>query len=71
MGKTSAAVKNAWMSENYDRVAISLKKGEKDLLKSAALAAGVSVSRYVIEAVNAYAGGKLLTLLDDESKKKR
>lgn len=71
MSKTSSAVKNAWMNENYDRVAISLKKGERDLLKSAALAAGVSVSRYVIEAVNAYAGGKLLTLLDDESKKKR
>ena len=71
MSKTSSAVKNAWMAENYDRVSIMIKKGERERLKSAAAIAGVSVSRYVIEAVNAHAGETLLSVLDDESKKKK
>ena len=71
MSKTSSAVKNAWMADNYDRVSIMIKKGERERLKSAAAAAGVSVSRYVIDAVNAHAGEPLLSVLDDESKKKK
>ena len=71
MSKTSSAVKNAWMADNYDRVSIMIKKGERERLKSAAANAGVSVSRYVIEAVNARAGEPLLSVLDDESKKRK
>ena len=71
MAATSSAVKNAWMSENYDRVTVMLKKGEKEKLKEAAKQAGQSVSRYVIEAVNTHAGTDLLSVLDDESKKRK
>lgn len=71
MSATSSAVKNAWMNENYDRVTIMIKKGEKEKLKEAAKNAGKSVSRYVVEAINTHAGEQLLTVLDDESKKKK
>ena len=71
MSKTSSAVKNAWMAENYERVTIMIKKGEKERLKEAAKASGFSVSRYVIESVNAYAGEQILSLLDDTSKQKK
>lgn len=71
MSKTSSAVKNAWMAENYERVTIMIKKGEKERLKEAAKDHGFSVSRYVIEAVNAYAGEQILSLLDDTSKQKK
>jgi len=71
MSKTSSTVKNAWMAENYDRVTIMIKKGEKERLKEAATASGFSVSRYVIEAVNRYADKELLSVLDDTSKQKK
>ena len=71
MGKTSSAIKNAWMAENYERVTVMIKKGEKERLKAAAMASGFSVSRYVIEAVNLYSGEKMLSVLDDESKQKK
>lgn len=71
MSKTSSTVKNAWMAENYDRVTIMIKKGEKERLKEAATASGFSVSRYVIEAVNSYADKELLSVLDDTSKQKK
>ena len=71
MAKTSSAVKNKWMQENYDRVNIMVKKGEKDILKAAAAARGDSVSRYVIDMINRGEGRALLTVLDDDSKRKK
>ena len=71
MAKTSSAVKNKWMQENYDRVNIMVKKGEKDILKAAAAARGESVSRYVIDMINRGEGRALLTVLDDDSKRKK
>ena len=70
MGNTSSSVKNAWMAKNYDRVSIMLKKGEGSRLKAVAVADGVSVSRYVIDSINARSGAQVLTPLDDTSKKK-
>lgn len=70
--------KNAWNAQHYDSISIMLKKNsegseisDKDKLKMLAKEKGVSVSRYIIEAVNAYAGAGTLSPLDDESKKKR
>lgn len=71
MAKTSSAVKNKWMQENYDRINIMVKKGEKDILKDAAAARGESVSRYVIDMINRGEGRALLTVLDDDSKRKK
>lgn len=70
MAKTSFAAQNAWKARNYDRITIMVKKGEKDKLSAAASVAGVSMSRFIIDSVNAAAPG-LLSVLDDESKRKK
>lgn len=40
MGKTSTASKNKWNSENYDRVNLTMPKGQKDKLKKSRGTAG-------------------------------
>lgn len=70
LAKTSEKSKNAWNARNYDQVLLSVRKGEKDRLKAIATENGVSVSRLVIDSVNMRFPG-LLTVLDDESKKKK
>lgn len=65
MSKTSAAAKNRYSEKAYDRIVIVVKKGEKERLRSAAEAAGMSVSRYVVEAVNGYSESPILSLLKD------
>lgn len=70
MGKTSYEAQNAWKARNYDRITIMVKKGEKDKLSAAASVAGVSMSRFIIDSVNAATPG-LLSVLDDESKRKK
>jgi len=52
MGKTSSAVKNKWNAKNYDRIALVVPKGEKEIIKSAAEQAGKSVNAYILEAVH-------------------
>lgn len=49
--KTSAAVKNKWNKENYDRIEIVVPKGKKDQIKTAADACGESVNSYINKAV--------------------
>ena len=34
MGKTSAAVKNRYNDKNYDRINLTVPKGEKEILKA-------------------------------------
>jgi len=51
MGKTSAAVKTRYNKKAYDRFLVTVKKGEKDLIKSAADAVGKSMNSYIVEAV--------------------
>ena len=70
MAKTSDKTKNAWNARNYDQVLLSVRKGEKERLKTTAAENGVSVSRLVIDSVNMRFPG-LLSVLDDESKKKK
>ena len=70
LAKTSDKAKNAWNSRNYDTVLLTVRKGEKDKLKAAALAEGQSLNRFLLESVNA-AHPDLLTILDNESKRKK
>ena len=51
MGKTSAKTKNRWNAENYDRIGVMAKKGERETIRLAAEAAGESVNAYILEAV--------------------
>ena len=67
---TSSTVKNKWTRENYDRLNFVVKKGDRDKLRAAADAEGVSVGRFIIDSVNARVPG-LLTPLDDTSKQKK
>lgn len=43
---------NKYMKENYDRVNLTLPKGQKERLKARAGAQGQSVNGYILEAVN-------------------
>lgn len=52
MGKTSAAVKNKWNTENYDRVNLTLPKGQKDIIKAHADSMGESVNAFIGRAIN-------------------
>lgn len=42
---------DANMRERYDQIAVLCPKGEREIVKTAAKAAGVSLSAYVMEAV--------------------
>lgn len=50
--KTSAAVKNKWNRENYDRAEVVFPKGKKDQIKTHAEACGESVNAFINRAIN-------------------
>lgn len=47
MGKTSAAVKNKWNDKAYDRINLTIPKGDKDKIKAYAESKGKSVNSYI------------------------
>lgn len=47
MGKTSAAVKNKWNANAYDRIAVVVPKGQKEAIKARAESQGESVNAYI------------------------
>ena len=49
-----------YITANLEEVRFRVKKGGKSRLQEAALAAGVSMARYIADAVNAYAGAELV-----------
>ncbi len=53
MGKTSAAVKNRYISKAYDRINLTVKKGTKQALQEAAKNKGESINGYIKNAVQA------------------
>ena len=55
MAKTSAAQQRAvhkYVKNNYDRLELSVPKGEKELIQQAAKQVGQSVNAYIYEAVH-------------------
>lgn len=42
--------KRKWDTANLDRIQLVVRKGEKDLIKAAADAAGVSLNNYIVQA---------------------
>lgn len=46
-GKTSAAVKNRWNKNNYDRILLVIPKGKKEHLEHRAEETGESVNGYL------------------------
>lgn len=51
MGKTSSEVKNRYNAKAYDRVALTVPKGEKEIIKAHAAALGESVNGYINKAI--------------------
>ena len=51
MGKTSSAVKNRYNEKAYDRIGIVVPKGQKEEIKAAADKKGVSVNRFICDAI--------------------
>jgi predicted HicB family RNase H-like nuclease len=51
MGKTSAKVHNRYIQKAYDRINLVVRKGQKERIKAAADAVGVSVNAYISKAI--------------------
>lgn len=51
-GRASAASKNAWNAKAYDRINVTVPKGRKAEIQTAAAAAGESVNAYITGAIN-------------------
>ena len=52
-GKTSAKSKNEWIAKAYDRINLTVPKGQKSAIQAAAQAQGESVNEYIKKAVEA------------------
>jgi predicted HicB family RNase H-like nuclease len=53
MGKTSSAVKRKYNDKAYDRIVLSVRKGEKDKLKAKAESQSKSLNQYIVDKINA------------------
>ena len=50
-GKTSAKSKNEWIAKAYDRINLTLPKGQKDIIKAHAESHGESVNGFISRAI--------------------
>jgi uncharacterized protein (DUF1778 family) len=51
MSKTSAAVKNRYNNKAYDRINLTVPKGQKDIIKAYAEAHGESLNGFIQKAI--------------------
>ena len=51
-GRASAASKNAWNARNYDRINLTVPKGQKETIKNHAEARGESVNGFINGAID-------------------
>lgn len=51
-GKTSAKSKNDWIAKAYDRINLTLPKGQKDIIKAHAEGRGESVNAFINRAID-------------------
>ena len=51
-GKTSAKSKNAWIEKAYDRINLTVSKGQKDIIKAHAEAMGESLNGFINRAIS-------------------
>lgn len=54
MGERKAKWQNDYIARSYDRINMFLPKGQKDLVKAAAVARGQSVNAYIVSALAAF-----------------
>ncbi len=53
MPKNRTQYKNKYLTENYERINMAVKKGQKEKIKAAADMAGLSVNAYISKAIAA------------------
>ena len=51
MGKTSSAVKNRYMKKAYDRINLTVPKGDKERIEAHAAGHGESVNAFIRRAI--------------------
>lgn len=51
MGKTSTDSKRKYNEKAYERVALSVKRGEKDKIKAHAESLGMSLNAYIVKLI--------------------
>lgn len=51
MGKASTKAQNKWIEKTYDRINLTVPKGDKEKIAIAAAAAGKSVNGFINEAI--------------------
>ena len=51
-GKTSAKSKNTWITKAYDRINLTVTKGQKDLIQAHAEAQGESTNGFINRAIS-------------------
>ena len=51
MGKASTKAQNKWIEKKYDRINLTVPKGDKEKIAQAAAAAGQSVNAFINEAI--------------------
>lgn len=54
MGKTSSAVKNRYNAKTYDHILLAIPKGIKNEWKARAEENGESLTKFIMNAVEAY-----------------
>ena len=52
MGKAATKAKNKYNAENYERISLSVPKGEKDRIREHAESMGESVNAFINRAIN-------------------
>ncbi len=52
MGKTSSEVKDRYNKKAYDTIMLRVYKGRKDIIQAAAERAGLSLSAYIVKAID-------------------
>ena len=52
VSKAQQASVNKYVKANYDRINVTMPKGQKDIIKSHAEAQGESVNQYIITSIN-------------------
>lgn len=51
MGKTSSAVKNRYNAKAYDRITITVPKGQKEVIEAHAASTGEAVAAFIKRAI--------------------
>lgn len=51
MGTSATKAKNKYAEKNYERIALVVKKGEKEKIRAAAEQHGMSLNAFIVEAI--------------------